>query len=103
MAKDSVRGVRTKRIEKTAALFRLLGDASRCALLLLLDKQLQGLYVHEVATALNLTHSAASHQLGTLEANGIVCSVREGQLVKYRLAGSAASRRAIRLLRGAER
>jgi len=103
MAKDASRGVRTQKIERIAGLFRLLGDTSRSALLTLLGKQSQGLYVHEVATALGLTHSAASHQLGTLEANDMVKGFREGQLVRYKLAGSTASRRAMRLLRAAER
>lgn len=103
MAKEGTRGVRTLRIEKIAELLRLLGDPSRSALLFLLGKERQGFYVHEVATSLGLTHSAASHQLGVLELHGIVMGVREGKLVRYKLAASPTARKALRILRAAER
>lgn len=91
--------MRGKKVTAMAEQFRYLGDSSRCALLLALKKEQGGLYVHEVAEILHVTHSAASHQLGSLEIRGIVEGVREGQMVRYSLSNTHPAKQALRLIR----
>jgi DNA-binding transcriptional ArsR family regulator len=97
------RSIKTAKIERMAETMRYLGDPSRCALILYLQQQGTGLYVHEIADALEVSHSAASHQLGTLLSHGIVEDIREGQMVRYVLAKTPAAKRALRLFRALER
>ena len=72
-------------VVKTTAAFKLLSDPTRFKILYLLCKSEDGLCVHEVADAVPISHSAASHQLSKLEDRGVVNSFREGQSVCYRL------------------
>jgi len=51
---------------------------------LLIDKQ-DDMCVAEIADAVGISHSAASHQLAGLEARGIVTSHRMGQTMCYNL------------------
>jgi DNA-binding transcriptional ArsR family regulator len=97
------RSIKTAKLERMAETLRFLGDTSRFALILHLQKQGNGLYVHEIAEALEVSHSAASHQLGSLLARGIVEDVREGQMVRYVLAKTPAAKRAMRLFRAMQR
>ena len=68
-----------------AETFRLLADGTRLRILLaLLDAG--SLAVGEIAAAVDVTGSAASHQLRLLRMAGIVRTAREGRSVRYRLA-----------------
>jgi len=88
-------------IGKAADLMRLLGDPTRLEIFVRLSRVRPGLYVYEVAEALGISHSAASHQLATLEAYGAVVGEREGQHVRYFLADVPRARRALRVVRAA--
>lgn len=97
------RSIKTAKIVRMADMMKFLGDPSRCALIVYLQKYSSGLYVHEIADALEITHSAASHQLGALLGYGIVEDVREGQMVRYILAKTPTAKRALRVFRALER
>lgn len=86
-------------ITAMASTLRFLGDASRCTVLLLLEKEKQGLYVFDVAKKLGLSHSATSHQLGALEVRGLVEHTREGQLMRYALTKTPATKQVLAVLK----
>jgi len=71
------------KVDKTAKIFKLLGDGTRCRILLILKKHTDGMYVYEIADAIGMSHSATSHQLATLERGGLVSSYKDGQTVCY--------------------
>ena len=75
---------RNNYILKATSTFKLPSDPTRFKILYLLYKSEDGLCVHEIADAVPISHSAASHQLSRLEDRGIVNSFREGQSVCYR-------------------
>ena len=68
-----------------AATFKLLSDPTRLHILRLLMNKRDEMCVAEIADAVGITHSAASHQLAGLEARGIVTSHRMGQTMCYNL------------------
>jgi len=74
------------KVDKTAKIFKLLGDGTRCRILLILKKHPDGMYVYEIADTIGMSHSATSHQLATLERGGLVSSYKDGQTVLYTLA-----------------
>ncbi len=66
---------------RASELFKVLGDATR---LRILDALSGGeLRVQEIASRLNMTQSAISHQLHTLKAHRVVKSRREGKWIYY--------------------
>ncbi len=68
--------------QDVAALFRLLGDPSRCRLVYaLLDAG--EICVGELAQTLGMTESNVSHHLGLLRAHGLVRYRRDGRQVFY--------------------
>jgi ArsR family transcriptional regulator, lead/cadmium/zinc/bismuth-responsive transcriptional repressor len=69
----------------TADIFRMLGDQTRLAILALLFASEHDLCVQDIADAVDISHSATSHQLSKLEAWGIVRSFRMGQTVCYEI------------------
>ena len=69
--------------QKMAEFFRLLGDANRLRILSLLAQQ--NLCVCDLATALNMSESAVSHQLRTLRSLRLVSYQKQGRKVFYRL------------------
>ena len=66
-----------------AEFFRLLGDANRLRILSLLAKQ--DLCVCDLATLLEISESAVSHQLRTLRSLRLVSYTKRGRKVYYRL------------------
>ena len=66
-----------------ADFFRLLGDANRLRILSLLAKQ--DLCVCDLATLLEMSESAVSHQLRTLRSLRLVSYNKRGRKVYYRL------------------
>ena len=71
-------------IEKTP-LFKILADHTRLRIINLLLMARDELCVNEIADAVAISQSAASHQLAKLEANGIVSSHRMGQTICYEI------------------
>lgn len=69
--------------EKLALTFKALADPTRVRIIAaLIDNELS---VHELAEALEMTHSAISHQLGTLREMRIVHFTKRGRHVFYTL------------------
>ena len=75
----------TKKIVEVASAFRLLSDPTRCKIVCLLIKNAEGMCVYELAEAVSVSHSAASHQLSKLEDKGVVECHRIGQQMCYKL------------------
>jgi ArsR family transcriptional regulator len=86
-------------IDKAAELLRLLGDPTRLEIVRSLARKREGMAVYEVAEALGLSHSAASHQLGNLDAHGLAVGIREGQHIRYVLKETVKVRMMLRILR----
>ena len=64
-------------------LFKLFGDTTRIKILyLLFEKEL---CVCDIATILNMTHSAISHQLSSLKKTRLIRSRKDGKVVYYSL------------------
>ena len=73
------------RIVRTTSAFRLLSDPTRFKILCILSRAPNGMCVCEIAEAVGITHSAASHQLSRLEDKKIVKCFRHGQSACYEL------------------
>lgn len=98
-------------VERAAELLRLLADPTRFHIIRLLAERrlrnpgtakpgvLLGTPVYALADRLGMSHSAVSHQLGVLEAGGIVTGVRDGQTIRYRIARTSRGRMAVRITR----
>ena len=69
--------------QRMAEFFRLLGDANRLRILSLLAKQ--DLCVCDLASSLDMSESAVSHQLRTLRSLRLVSYQKQGRKVFYRL------------------
>lgn len=70
-------------IDEMAVLFKMFADSTRLKIMnLLLYKELN---VCEIASLLNMTHSAISHQLATLKMVNLVKSRKNGKEVYYSL------------------
>ena len=67
-----------------AELFKVFGDSTRIRILFVLYEQ--ELCVCDIATALNMTQSAVSHQLKILKQSRLIANRREGRSVIYFLA-----------------
>ena len=77
------------KIEALAEFYKVFGDATRIKILLkLYEKEL---CVCDIATELNMTQSAISHQLKVLKQMKLVKNRREGKSIIYALADSHVS------------
>lgn len=72
-----------KYIQPMSDIFKVLSDPTRIRILSLLSKQ--ELCVSCIAEALNMTHSAISHQLRLLRSAGLVKFMKDGKEVIYSL------------------
>ena len=80
-AKEAMPSVDT--LYDLAELFKMFGDSTRISILCaLFDREL---CVGDIATALNMTQSAISHQLRLLKTAGLVRSRKAGKTVYYTL------------------
>ncbi len=69
------------RVEELAEMFRLMGDANRLRILILVLDQPRS--VGEIASAAGLSQSLVSHNLGRLRASRLVRAERRGKQVFY--------------------
>ena len=67
-----------------ADLFKVFGDSTRIKILYVLFEN--EMCVYDIASILNMTHSAISHQLRILKQNRLVKFRKEGKTVLYTLA-----------------
>ncbi|HEY8419828.1 MAG TPA: metalloregulator ArsR/SmtB family transcription factor [Clostridia bacterium] len=72
-------------IEIMAEFLKAMSDPNRLKILLLLSTS-NGLNVISIAQALNMTHSAVSHQLNMLKRMRLLTSKKDGKSVIYSLA-----------------
>ena len=96
--------VQIDNVIQTASLFKLLSDPTRCRIINLLLVEKDGMCVSELAEAVDVSHSAMSHQLAKLEARGIVEGFREGQSFCYMLRNNETTydlRRLMKIFRNA--
>jgi DNA-binding transcriptional ArsR family regulator len=84
MSSDVLASPGGETIAEMAAVFGLLGDASRLRLLAAL-RAAGELCVGDLAATAGMSESAASHALRLLRAHGVVGARREGRLVWYAL------------------
>ena len=89
----------TKSVLKITSAFKILSDPTRFKILCSLVKNKKGLCVYELADMVNISHSAASHQLSKLEAHGVVDSFKEGQNVCYSLKDNTLVQNLIRVMK----
>ncbi len=75
---------------KATTVFKILADVTRFNILSLLYSS-EAMCVYEIAEAVGISHSAASHQLSKLEAHGVLKSFRDGQNVCYEVRKSELS------------
>ncbi len=85
---DAVKSVENEMISievitNISTLFKILGDPTRVKIVWALE--LHELCVCDIATVLNMTKSATSHQLALLRKHNIVKTRREGKQVFYSL------------------
>ena len=76
-------------VSALAALFKTLGDESRCVILMSLMRGSE-LCVCDLSQITGLAMPTVSHHLRKLREQGLVASRREGKLVFYRLEGEDA-------------
>lgn len=74
----------TTEIQKSVALFKTFGDATRYQILSLLYQNSRT--VSEITAVMDVSQSAISHQLKTLRQAGLVIGNRDGKFIKYTLA-----------------
>lgn len=86
--KDIVNRVKMKmpeeeKLNDLAELFKMFGDLTRIKILYALSEE--EMCVCDIASLLNMTQSAISHQLRTLKSSGLVKYRRQGKVVYYSL------------------
>ena len=69
------------RVEELAEMFRLMGDANRLRILMLVLDQPRA--VGEIAAAVGLSQSLVSHNLGRMRVSRLVRAERRGKQVFY--------------------
>ena len=89
-----------KKATDAANMFAIIADPTRCRIInLLVEAKKKGQCVFEVAEAIGLTHSAASHQLNKMEALNVVECKRIGQMMCYQLADTDTAKQIVKALR----
>ncbi|MBS4750009.1 metalloregulator ArsR/SmtB family transcription factor [Granulicatella sp. zg-ZJ] len=68
---------------KLSRLFKIMGDPTRLRILYTLKEQ--EMFVNDLATTLDMSISAISHQLKTLKDAKLVKSLKQGKFVLYSL------------------
>ena len=85
-AKDIKKTNSIAQIIQISTSFKILSDPTRLNILCLLFDNRDGLCVSDIADSVNVSQSAASHQLSKLEARGVLESFRDGQTICYCIA-----------------
>jgi len=86
------------RAQKTAQLFKLVSSPTRVMILRALFKK-EVLPVQSIANAVEMTHSAVSHQLGVLAEGNIVNYEQTGREIRYSLANNKEANMLAKLLK----
>jgi len=84
---------------EAVVIFKLLSDANRYRSIGLLMRSKKALTVSDIAKALDMHHSATSHQLGSLHAKGIVQYKKNGREAHYMLGATPLAKRIARIMK----
>lgn len=79
-------GLTLEFLERTARMLRLLAHPHRLKIIEILEGRKDGVAVHDIAVQLDLAHAATSQHLNHMRRVGLVEAVRDGRLVRYRIA-----------------
>jgi DNA-binding transcriptional ArsR family regulator len=85
------RSKEAKKVKDAVAAIKVLSNPARFTMLRVLlsvGEKGQEMCVKEIAEAVGISQSAASHQLARLEDKGLVCSSRMGQMICYQICDS---------------
>lgn len=77
-------------LQRLASIFSVFGDNTRIRIISVLS--IGEMCVCDIASALEMTHSAVSHQLKILRDNDVVTSRKDGKTVFYSLADNHISK-----------
>ncbi len=91
---------RTKAADPST-MFRLLADPKRLRTIQLLAANRRGLLAGEIASALRVEQSTASHLLGMLHDHDVVIFKKEGRTVRYLISAAPATKTLLRVIRAA--
>jgi DNA-binding transcriptional ArsR family regulator len=75
----------TQDVRRAVDTLKILSSGTRFKIISLLMQADKNLCVNEIAKAINMSHSATSHQLSKLEDKGILTSYRVGQTICYEI------------------
>ncbi|MBI2097737.1 MAG: winged helix-turn-helix transcriptional regulator [Candidatus Vogelbacteria bacterium] len=85
-----------KSISYTA--LKILSNSNRLAIMSLLFDAKKDLCVNEIAEAIGISQSLASHQLAYLEARGVIEAHRMGQMICYIPSATPLSKKVARVI-----
>lgn len=89
--------VERKRAAQAARLLKLAASSTRAAILFALSKNKQ-MAVQDIAAALDMTHSAVSHQLAVLSGADIVTSKKSGRMMCYAVSKNPQAKALVKFL-----
>ncbi len=86
-----------KRAAHAARLLKLAASSTRAAILFVLSSRKQ-LAVQDIASELDMTHSAVSHQLAVLAGADIVVSKKSGRMMCYAISKNPQAKALVKFL-----
>ena len=86
-------------LDRAVSVSKILGSETRVKILGILMHSDTDVCVKDVAEAIGLSHSATSHQLAKLQAQGVVSPCRKGQTMCYCLTDSRLSKDITRVIK----
>ena len=90
--------IHMKDLKETLDSIKILSNANRLAIMSLLFEAKKDLCVSEIAEAIGISQSLASHQLAYLEARGVVEGHRMGQMICYIPSATPLSKKVARVI-----
>lgn len=86
-----------KRAAHAARLLKLAASSTRASILFVLAKH-KRLAVQDIASALDMTHSAVSHQLAVLSSADIVTAEKTGRMMCYAISKNPQAKALVKFL-----
>lgn len=91
--------IHMKNLQEALDSMKILSNANRFAIMSLLFAAKKDLCVNEIAEAIGISQSLASHQLAYLEAHGVVEGHRMGQMICYVPSATSLSKKVAGVIR----
>ncbi len=85
--------------KENVLIMKVLGNAHRIEILRFISKSKNDLCVNQIASAVGISQSLASHQLAYLSAHGVVEGHRVGQTICYTLTSGSFSKKVCKVLK----